>query len=148
MPELVPPEFGVPGSGCRAGQQRELSRAHDQEAGATYSHSCPSPTTAATAARTPAADSRRGDDEKRFARGPDRSGAGRTSGRLITDRHTREMKKTTNAAAVNGSPTCQPNKSTAAAPNANSVSQKARNYRAVDRGATPLRNRAEIPPCA
>src|SRR5438445_4157948 len=48
------------------------------------------------------------------------------SGRLITDRHTREEKKTTKAAAVHGSPPCHPNARTATAPNANSVSQKER----------------------
>src|SRR5438132_10926594 len=48
------------------------------------------------------------------------------SGRLITDRHTREEKKTTKAAAVHGSPPCHPNARTATAPNANSVSQNPR----------------------
>src|SRR4051794_7319342 len=45
------------------------------------------------------------------------------SGRLITERQTRDTKKTTNAAAVHGTPSRHPNASTVAAPIANSVSQ-------------------------
>src|SRR5882672_7760127 len=45
------------------------------------------------------------------------------SGRLMTERHTRDTKKATNAAAVHGTPSCHPNASTPAAPNANSVNQ-------------------------
>src|SRR5258706_4986463 len=44
-------------------------------------------------------------------------------GRLMTERHTRDTKKATKAAAVHGTPSCHPNASTPAAPNANSVSQ-------------------------
>src|SRR3954463_13476226 len=60
----------------------------------------------------------------RLARRKPSSATGGVSGRLITDRQTRETKKVTNAAAVNGTPSCQPNAITPAAPIANSVSQK------------------------
>src|SRR3954451_25336155 len=62
----------------------------------------------------------------RLARRKRSSVTGGVSGRLITDRQTRETKKVTNAAAVNGTPSCQPNAITPAAPIANSVSQKTR----------------------
>src|SRR5258708_39623672 len=64
---------------------------------------------------------------KRWGRRTGSSWWGGTNGRLITERHTRETKKTTNAAAVHGSPPCHPNTSTAAAPSAKSVNQNARN---------------------
>ena len=46
----------------------------------------------------------------------------------MIDRATRDAKKTTNAAAVHGSPPRHPETSTTTAPIANSVSQNARNY--------------------
>src|SRR4051812_5034918 len=52
--------------------------------------------------------------------------AAAVKGRLIRDRHTRDTKKTTKAAAVQGTPSCHPNAITTAAPIANSVSQKIR----------------------
>src|SRR5947208_16443855 len=63
------------------------------------------------------------------------------SGRLITDRHTREEKNTTKAAAVHRSPPCHPKISTAIAPNANSANQKERtNQQSINNQQSTINN--------
>jgi len=104
-----------------------ISRKH----GATYIHSCPSPVSAAIAASTPdvsqpAAVTIRKRCKRRATDDGSDSGAA-NNGRLMIERATRDAKKTTNAAAVHGSPPRHPETSTTTAPIANSVSQNARN---------------------
>src|SRR4051812_24256790 len=83
------------------------------------------------------------------------SAAARASGRLITERTTRDTKKTTKAAAVHGSPPCHPDTRTTVAPIANSVSQNTLNqpFRKPPTRTRESRTRKsqipnpELPPC-